>query len=442
MTITQKISMDFMRTDVPPIVAAVQGDTYTREVQISLYAAGVPWELPEGHDVAIRYRKPDGTCGNYDTMPDGSMAWKTEGNTVSIMLCPQMLTVPGNVPAQVSVILGERTVSTFTFVVNVEADPSRGAQTSENYFNWRGAFLPQPSEPVQVGDYLQVAEVDEQGRITALVAVDAPSGGGSGLPMALRVAIYNLLMDAVYQSSGHESDKAALAELLTGGGSGDEPDTGKTLTSISANYSGGDVAVGTAVSALTGIVVTAHYSDGTSATVTGYILSGTISEGSNTITVSYGGKTTTFMVTGTAESGGSDAVNLYSGELLKNSGISDITKNGNAISYTVDTNGGTATFTIENLEANKDYTIFVESTRTDDGGRYTMVSVNTGNAANYTGKLVTVYPSYADAGNNYGTFTANGETMYLWCNEVGVNVVATSVTLTVYIYEGVLTEKP
>ena len=83
---------------------------------------------------------------------------------------------------------------------------------------------------------------------------------------------------------------------------GTEPE--KTLTSISATYSGGDVAVGTAVTDLTGIVVTAHYSDGSNATVTGYTLSGIIAEGSNTIDVTYGGMTTTFTVTGVAESGG------------------------------------------------------------------------------------------------------------------------------------------
>ena len=73
-----------------------------------------------------------------------------------------------------------------------------------------------------------------------------------------------------------------------------------TLTSISATYSGGAVEAGTSVTALTGVKVTAHYSNGTSATVTGYTLSGTIAEGSNTITVKYSGKTTTFTVTGTA----------------------------------------------------------------------------------------------------------------------------------------------
>lgn len=83
-----------------------------------------------------------------------------------------------------------------------------------------------------------------------------------------------------------------------------------TLSSISAVYSGGDVAVGTAVSDLTGIVVTAHYSDGTSEAVTGYTLSGTIAEGSNTITVSYGGMTATFTVTGVAEPGGDEYENI------------------------------------------------------------------------------------------------------------------------------------
>lgn len=83
-------------------------------------------------------------------------------------------------------------------------------------------------------------------------------------------------------------------------GEPDEPDAEKTLTSISATYSGGSVAVGTAVNALTGIAVTAHYSDGTSETVTGYTLSGAIAEGENTVTVSYGGKTTTFVVVGVA----------------------------------------------------------------------------------------------------------------------------------------------
>ena len=45
------------------------------------------------------------------------------------------------------------------------------------------------------------------------------------------------------------------------------------------------------------LVVTAYYSDSTSAIVTDYTLSGTLTVGTSTITVSYGGKTATFNVT-------------------------------------------------------------------------------------------------------------------------------------------------
>ena len=95
---------------------------------------------------------------------------------------------------------------------------------------------------------------------------------------------------------------AILRNGSSGGGSGETV----TLQSISATYSGSDVAVGTALTDLTDITVTAHYSDGSTANVTDYTLSGEIAEGSNTITVSYGGKTTTFTVAGIAESGGED----------------------------------------------------------------------------------------------------------------------------------------
>lgn len=76
-----------------------------------------------------------------------------------------------------------------------------------------------------------------------------------------------------------------------------------TLTKISATYNGGNVTVGTGVNSLTGIVVTGTYSNGTTSTISGYALSGEITEGENTITVSYSGLTTTFIVIGVVESG-------------------------------------------------------------------------------------------------------------------------------------------
>ena len=109
-------------------------------------------------------------------------------------------------------------------------------------------------------------------------------------------------------------------------------DTEKTLTSISAVYSGGSVTAGTVVNDLTGIVVTAHYSDGTSEAVTGYALSGTIDEGENTVTVSYDGMTTTFVVVGVIES---DEPIVPGEELIDLTGNKNVLGTYEGASYTI-----------------------------------------------------------------------------------------------------------
>lgn len=82
------------------------------------------------------------------------------------------------------------------------------------------------------------------------------------------------------------------------------PPTPATLVSISAVYtqSGTVYDTDTLNRLKTDLVVTAHYSDSTTATVTTYTLSGTLTEGTSTITVSYGGETTTFTVNVTLDS--------------------------------------------------------------------------------------------------------------------------------------------
>ena len=78
----------------------------------------------------------------------------------------------------------------------------------------------------------------------------------------------------------------------------------KTLSSISAVYTqSGTVYTTDSLDSLkSDLVVTAHWSDNTTSTVasTDYTLSGTLTAGTSTVTVSYGGKTTTFNVTVTA----------------------------------------------------------------------------------------------------------------------------------------------
>lgn len=92
------------------------------------------------------------------------------------------------------------------------------------------------------------------------------------------------------------SDQSANITALAAELSVIEPE--RVLTSISAVYTGGDVEVGTAVIDLTGITVTAHYSDGSSEIVTDYSLFGEIIKGENSIIVIYEDMTTAFTVIG------------------------------------------------------------------------------------------------------------------------------------------------
>lgn len=76
--------------------------------------------------------------------------------------------------------------------------------------------------------------------------------------------------------------------------------SGKTLVSISATFNQGQNIVytdDTLDSLKQYLTVTATYDDSSTATVVAYTLSGTLTEGTSTITVSYSGKTTTFNVT-------------------------------------------------------------------------------------------------------------------------------------------------
>jgi hypothetical protein len=76
--------------------------------------------------------------------------------------------------------------------------------------------------------------------------------------------------------------------------------TPPTVTSISAVYTQGGTAIYTTTpldDLKAGLTVTAHYNNGTSQTVTAYTLSGTLTVGSSTVTVTYQGINTTFTVT-------------------------------------------------------------------------------------------------------------------------------------------------
>ena len=120
-------------------------------------------------------------------------------------------------------------------------------------------------------------------RVTALE-------GGTGLTSDIKQALLACFANVAWASDDGQDYYDALDLALN---------PPADLSSITAVYtqSGTVYDTDSLDSLKSDLVVTAHYSDNTTATITNYTLSGTLTEGTSTITVSYGGKTTTFNVT-------------------------------------------------------------------------------------------------------------------------------------------------
>lgn len=132
MIITQNLKMDLSRREAMPRIDAVQGDALTRQIQLELFSNETAWDIPEGVSVLVRFVKPDGTGGIYDTLPDGTAACTMEGNTVSVILAPEVTTVSGAVFLAVTLVQGDAELSSFALTVNVQPNPNAELDGSVN----------------------------------------------------------------------------------------------------------------------------------------------------------------------------------------------------------------------------------------------------------------------------------------------------------------------
>ena len=128
-------------------------------------------------------------------------------------------------------------------------------------------------------------------RVTAL----EEGGSGSGLTEDIKAAMLQIASKVAYIDEHGQDYYDALYDALY------PPAPPATLLSIDAVYvQSGTVYTSASLDSLKpDLTVTAHYDDSSSQVINNYTLSGTLVSGTNTITVSYGGKTDTFTVTAT-----------------------------------------------------------------------------------------------------------------------------------------------
>lgn len=171
MIVTHEVTIDLLERKSVPQIEATQFDRYTRDVKVTLLAGGEPWMIPEDVSVVMRYSCSDGSGGEYDTMPDGSPCCSREENRLTLFLAPQVLAVPGVALLSATMYSMEKAISVFRIGIHVhpmvQSDQTGGAP----YCNVTG-FLPAPASAAE-GDILRVAQVDESGRVLAVVGVDA-----------------------------------------------------------------------------------------------------------------------------------------------------------------------------------------------------------------------------------------------------------------------------
>lgn len=132
------ISLNLQMPNFSVVVYAVQGDVMSREVTASLYDGQTPFIPSVGALGTVRFLKPDGTSGFYDTLEDDeTVAVTWEDNIVTIRLAEQVLTVPGDVIVQVSFYNADaERLSTFNFKVVVEKNPLTDEQfESTDYYS-------------------------------------------------------------------------------------------------------------------------------------------------------------------------------------------------------------------------------------------------------------------------------------------------------------------
>lgn len=192
-------------------------------------------------------------------------------NTVTLNTTLAMTQEDGSIPAEIRFSKTGEDVGTANFILAVEKTPHAEGTTD--------------------GTTETMADLQSQldALDTRVEALEA-GGGGGGLTEAVKSAMLQIAQKVAYIDEHGQTYYNALYNALY---------PPAELVSITAVYtqSGTVYDMDTLDSLKPDLVVTAYYDNQTSAVVTNYTLSGTLTEGTSTITVSYGGKTATFDVT-------------------------------------------------------------------------------------------------------------------------------------------------
>lgn len=140
MNINHSVVLNLSSDGVPPRLHMIQGDSNSRTIVAALWDGATPYTVPTGACFMVRFGKPDGTGGLYDTTEGGAKV-TASGNTVTAPVATQMLTVAGTVRAQIDIYgtaTGKAAEKLATFCFSIDVSPSAYTDAeiiSSDYYN-------------------------------------------------------------------------------------------------------------------------------------------------------------------------------------------------------------------------------------------------------------------------------------------------------------------
>lgn len=230
MTSNTALIVDLQRPNIAVVAYGVQGDSLSRKLTLTLIDGDKPWTPPAGALPVVRYGKPDGTFGFYDTLEDGSPAISITGNTATVTLAAQALTAPGNVAMQLNFFTADEVrLSSFAWILRVDpAAVEDGKIESTEYISTLTEAMATAIELLpeieKAGEYAKTASdaaaAAEQSKTAAAGSASAAAGSATAAGAAAQ--------------SASASQQAASASATAAGQAATSADASKAAAAESA----------------------------------------------------------------------------------------------------------------------------------------------------------------------------------------------------------------
>ena len=211
MKVTSQITVDLLHPNVATLVYAKQADQQSRFISAALLEGSQPWTPPTGALTAVRYRKPDGTIGWYDTTENKAAAVTMNGHVATIQLAAQALTVSGDVYIELEFYTqSAEKLSSFAWVLAVEASAvSDGEIESSDYFNVLAETLAEIAKALP--DIQKASEYAQAAAQSATQATDAKTAAEESKQAAAASAAQAATSESVSAASAQNSSQSASA---------------------------------------------------------------------------------------------------------------------------------------------------------------------------------------------------------------------------------------